>query len=523
MNGSKSCGFPKAADPIGFLRETVIFIIPNSSKPVITMKTFFNLYKCAGLFTAAFLISSFGQVRAQVTVTDSVAIDFLVNEVLLGGGITATNITFNEQAAAGLASSKLGTFSVDSSAFPIAEGMVMATGTATGIAGEPDSPVFEENFTNDPDLMAITAQNMNNCAIIEFDFTATTDTFLIDYVFSSMEYQSFTCSPFNDAFGIFLSGPGISGQFSNNSANIALIPDTDTPVAINSVNSGSPSAAYPAETCLDANPDFVEDSVYFFNNQPQLENSIAYNGHTHMFTAFAQLIPGETYHFKFAIGNASDAALQSAVLMRKGSVNSGLVTSEFQVDVNTEGINVAPEGIYIAGTFNYFVPEAMEMISENLYRFGIQVPPNVNVTYKFLNGNGPDAAELVPDECSISGLMPDGSRHVRMLDGPLTLDPVCFSTCEVCADLLSVNDAEPISLGIFPNPAKGQFQIVPPTDGQTRIRAFDVQGRMVADTRAFVNAGIPVVMDLPAKGLYKVVLYYEQQAEQGYSGTVVVQ
>ena len=485
------------------------------------MKNLLPFHRYAGLFAAILLIAPFGRVSAQVSVTDSLSIEFLVNEVLLGGSIAAENITYNGAPVDGVLTAQLGTFNVDSSAFPIAEGVVMATGMAQGMAGGIDQILLDNNLQNDPDLMAISGQNMNNCAIIEFDFTAITDTFLVDYVFASTEYPSFTCSSFNDAFGIFLSGPGISGEFTNDAENIALIPDTDIPVAINTVNAGFPSGPSDA-LCVQANPNYVDDAIYFFNNNPQLENSISYPGHTHMLTAFAELIPGETYHFKFGIGNAADQALQSAVMMRSGSIAGELETSGFQVDVNTEAIAINPDGIYIAGTFNFFVPEPMEMVATNLYRFNTQVPANVNVTYKFFNGNGPDAAELVPEECSINGLMPDGSRHVRMPAGPLVLEPVCFGTCDVCADILSVNDAEPTRLGIFPNPANGQFQIVPPTDGQARIQAFDVQGRMVMDTRAYVNAGNPVVMDLPAKGLYKVRLYYEQQAEQSYGGTVVV-
>ncbi|HKL40729.1 MAG TPA: choice-of-anchor L domain-containing protein, partial [Cryomorphaceae bacterium] len=296
-----------------------------------------NLVHLCRIFTiSAFLaLFSFQPMLAQVSVDTTMTVEELVNDILLGSDIPATNITYNGVPADSV-TFQIGSFTVDSSAFPIAEGVVMATGEITGIMGEGDIS-SQNGLFDDPDLVAISGQPMNNCAIIEFDFTASTDTFLIDYVFASTEYPGFTCSVFNDAFGIFLSGPGISGQFSNNAINLALIPDSDIPVAINTVNSGMASNPGNESNCLQANPNYIDDSIYFFNNDPQLENSIAYPGHTHMFTAFSALIPGETYHFKFAIGNAVDQVLQSAVMMRKGSVTGGLVTTELQIGVDTEG------------------------------------------------------------------------------------------------------------------------------------------------------------------------------------------
>ncbi|MGB6036257.1 MAG: choice-of-anchor L domain-containing protein [Cryomorphaceae bacterium] len=482
------------------------------------MKSLLTTFRLS--FFSLLLFFSADGLRAQVSVDTTMTVEELVNDVLLGGGISATNITYNGLPADSI-TFQAGSFTVDSSAFPIAEGVVMATGEITGIVGGFENS-SQNQLLDDPDLMAISGQPMNNCAIIEFDFTADTDTFLIDYVFASTEYPGFTCSVFNDAFGIFLSGPGISGQFSNNAANIALIPDTDIPVAINTVNGGAPTGGGWDDTCLEANPNYVEDSIYFFNNDPQLENSIIYPGHTHMFTAFASLVPGETYHFKFAIGNAVDMALQSAVMMRKGSVTGGLVTTELQIGVDTEGFEIAEEGVYIAGTFNFFIPEPMEQIGLDSYKFSVQQPSNVNITYKFFNGNDLNAAELVPENCSINGVMSGGNRFVSTSTEATTVETVCFGECGSCEVPLSIEDESQTKLGVFPNPSDGNFQIVPPIDGFARVQAFDVRGRMVVDTRVYVNAGNPVAIELTSKGLFKVRLNYEGNVENGYAATVVV-
>ena len=49
---------------------------------------------------------------------------------------------------------------------------------------------------------------------------------------------------------------------------------------------------------------------------------IAYDGFTVEFQAFANVIPGETYHIKFAISDVIDALYDSAVLISLPSVST---------------------------------------------------------------------------------------------------------------------------------------------------------------------------------------------------------
>jgi hypothetical protein len=463
--------------------------------------------------------SLFGQVSVDTTMT----VEQLVNDVLLGEGIEATNITFNGEPADQV-NYQVGRFEVASSAFPIAEGVVISTGTVMGIAGGID---FSGNNTyqDDPDLVAISGETMNNCAVIEFDFVASTDTFLIDYVFASTEYPGFTCTIFNDAFGIFLSGPGISGPFTNNAENIALIPNSNIPVSINAVNGGAPTGGGDEQLCLDANPNYVSDSIYFFDNIPTLENSIDYPGHTHIFTAFASVLEGETYHFKFAIGNAFDQALNSAVMIRSGSIVSEEDQNQLQLEVNTEDVNVGPEGVFVGGTFNYFVPEPMVQVAENVYRFTTNVSPFVNVTYKFfLTDEIPNSGELVPQECSIFGAMTNGDRYLTMPDNDLIVETTCFGTCEVCEGVLSADsESGARNLKVFPNPAAdGVFHLPSPESGMARLQIFDIQGKLVNDQRIYTEKGQPVPIEINKSGLFNVRLLYDDRTNIIYSSTVVV-
>jgi len=435
---------------------------------------------------------------AQVQITDSVNLESLVNDVLLGGDLSAFNITYNGMPVEEAQSNQYGTFEILNSAFPISEGAILGTGRVGGFGG--DISYSDGNYQDDADLIALSgAWIVNNCAIIEFDIIAVSDTFLIDYIFASEEYPGWTCSVHNDVFGLFISGPGLEGPFLNDAVNIALIPDSDTPIGINTVNSGYPSFPSEFSYCLAANPNFQEDSIFFMRNTPPLENSIATPGHTHMFTAFASLIPGQTYHIKFATGNAMDNALQSAVFLRKSGVSSQSGLNPLEISVNPDNIVVSPEGLFIAGTFNYFIPEPMVLDVNGNYIFEAMVASDMNVTYKFFNGNGPDSEELVEEECGISGVMNDLSRYVLMPNEPLSLETVCFGTCDELCALISSNDniitRQP---GIFPNPSAGTVQIVLAETGrkQVLVQVYDLTGKKVLERNIASESGEIYTLDI---------------------------
>src|SRR5690554_1867873 len=179
-----------------------------------------------------------------------------IEDILLGAGINAFNITYNGSAAnANVAQNSVRSFNSGTSNFPIAEGVLLNT--------------YQSPTVSDPDLNSIVAPEVvENGVIIEFDFVPSGNTLSFNYIFASSEYSSFTCSQFNDVFGFFISGPGINGPYSNNSMNIATVPNSTIPVGINTVNSGSVSPGgiftdNKASYCSDKDPNWQANSVYF--------------------------------------------------------------------------------------------------------------------------------------------------------------------------------------------------------------------------------------------------------------------
>lgn len=284
----------------------------------------------ATLFLAVFTLLG-ANVNAQLTV-DSLSIQQYVQDVLLGSGIQATNITF--QGCLSQVGYLQNGNSID---LGLNSGILLSSGPAQDIPpAEPqygfidfDCPAAQ----NDADLLNIAnsvpgliGQNfnvtsINDKAILEFDFIPTGDTLRFRYIFGSYEYTQYENSQYNDVFAFLLSGPGITGPyaapagFPGGAQNIAVIPDSNPaiPITISSVNA-------------------TLNSEYFVPVPNQ--DDINARGRTDVLECWAEVVCGETYHIKLAIADGSDTALDSFVLLEEGSFSSNAV-----VDVNLS-INV---------------------------------------------------------------------------------------------------------------------------------------------------------------------------------------
>lgn len=258
------------------------------------------------------------QASAQLNVSTVMSPQQLVEDVLLGSGVVATNITYTGDA------SSRGSFTTGTTNLGLAAGVVLSTGDVLTIPGSGSSAVGGGlQGGSDPDLVQLSGQTINSAAILEFDFVPTGDSLKFNFVFASEEYPDYVCSQYNDAFGFFLSGPGLNGPFTNNAVNVAVVPSTTVPITINTINSGTPGAFYSASTCAAADPNWQNNSVYYVNNQNG--TTVAFNGFTVVLTALAQVQCGETYHIKLAIGNGSDFSLQSGVFLQAGSFQSNVL------------------------------------------------------------------------------------------------------------------------------------------------------------------------------------------------------
>jgi gliding motility-associated-like protein len=272
--------------------------------------------------------------RTQIVV-DSLSIEEYVQDVLLGSGIQATNITYtgcfaqiaymHEGASVGLG---------------IDGGVVLSTDYAKNIQ-VPSPGLGLWNLPNcpttsgEPDLLNVansvpgligqsfSVSSVNDVSILEFDFVPTGDTLRFNYIFGSMEYNAYENTTFNDIFSFFLSGPGITGPydspaaFPNGAVNIAQVPNSNPalPITISSVNGSL--------------------NQQFYINNPTFQ-AINVDGYTVVLEAMHEVTCGETYHIKLAIADGSDTALESIVILEEGSFSSNAVV-DVDLSINVGG------------------------------------------------------------------------------------------------------------------------------------------------------------------------------------------
>lgn len=250
--------------------------------------------------------------QAPMSVIDNNSAQDLV-DMLTGEGVITMNASLNCPSTANGLFEVTGTNNLG-----IDSGIVLSTGQVNGGAGfnsvigpntnsGPGSTTNGINF--DADLSTLVSGTLADVCFLEFDFIPSGDSIQFDYIFASSEYWSFSCSIYNDVFGFFISGPGITGT-----DNIALVPGTDIPVTVNSTTGVGTGAL-----CTAMGPGSPFAQYYNDNtNGP----TTSFGGFTDVFTASATVQPCDTYHLKLAIADLHDSGFDSAVFLRAGSLSS---------------------------------------------------------------------------------------------------------------------------------------------------------------------------------------------------------
>ena len=199
------------------------------------------------------------------------------------------------------------------------------TSVATSVRAE-NVLIAETIASGDQDLaneLNVPVSTLHDAVILEFDFIALGDSIRFNYVFGSEEYTTSTVCTFNDAFGFFISGPGITGK-----KNLALIPNTTIPVSIKQVNN------IPAGC--------VNNPAYYIDNNSN--RYFTYEGHTKVFTAATRVLPCQTYHLKLVIADVGDGTWDSGVFIEARSLSSNTLTIQKNTPVDNVGNNFLVEG-----------------------------------------------------------------------------------------------------------------------------------------------------------------------------------
>ncbi|SFT79369.1 Calx-beta domain-containing protein [Lishizhenia tianjinensis] len=262
----------------------------------------------------------------------------LVQNVLLGTGVQISNINYVGSPGS------IGYFNGANTNIGLDEGVILTTGTIANSPAGPHGPNNQASagvslngggFTKLDAL--VNGSSTFDATILEFDFIPFSDTVKFNYVFASEEYPEFVNSEFNDVFAFFISGPGIPGG----EKNMAIIPGTNDPVAINNVNNGF------------NNNGNCTNCAYYVNNGngstfPENSNNyyVQYDGFTTPLQAISAVECGETYHLIIAIADVGDGLYDSGIFLEANSLSSeSPVTIDYELSSLAFGSsNIMAEG-----------------------------------------------------------------------------------------------------------------------------------------------------------------------------------
>jgi gliding motility-associated-like protein len=301
---------------------------------------------------------------AGILVDENYTPNQLVQDVFIGGDCFDVEAQSISYAGNDLGS---GYFSNGNSSINIEEGVILSTGNIHNSAGPNDNYNSGNSFFNnsvDVDLSQMINSNyLYDISSLEFDFTPTTDQISFEFVFASEEYCEYVNSSFNDVFGFFISGPGINGPFSNNAENIAIVPNTNSYTAINTVNHLTNPAYYVNNIPISQHsqmPGFLQCTGYPVNTNGVAINDIEYDGFTTVMTAMANVQSCETYHIKLIIADVADGYFDSAVFLKANSFSAGDAAN---VSTEALGGGVDANVVYENCEEGYFV---FERANDNL-------------------------------------------------------------------------------------------------------------------------------------------------------------
>ncbi|MBL4585621.1 MAG: choice-of-anchor L domain-containing protein, partial [Flavobacteriales bacterium] len=315
----------------------------NQKNHIVRRNWIHRLTICVLLLSFGFGQNVFSQAISVSESGSNSEVEALVEGVLLGSCVTVSNVTYTGPYVAA------GTFDGTGTILGINGGILLTSGRANiavGPDGSNNARYNHQDFYNDnnydgedPDLTVLATIPTRDAVILEFDFIPQNDTLRFNYIFASEEYPEYVNAGYNDAFGFFISGPGISGPFTNGAENIALIPGTTTPVTIDNVNNGYSATEPSSGPC--------NNCAYYVDNSSG--PAVEYDGYTTVLTAEAVVTPCLTHHIKLAVADAGDHIYDSGVFLEGGSFSAG---GGVTVDIETSNI---PPGIYEGCNDAWFV------------------------------------------------------------------------------------------------------------------------------------------------------------------------
>ena len=248
--------------------------------------------KCLLYISSLFFCFIFSQ--AQFTYQNNTDLESIIKS-LEGDGVVISNIS----SSCSSSKANLDKFKEASGTLGIDSGLVLSTESLDNYNNYNNISCYN-SIDDDIDLNKLISADdkLFDILFVEFDIEVAADKLEFDFVFTSEEYPFYTgcdgsSSLYNDVFGFFISGPGITGT-----KNLAVLPNSNIPVSVGTISE-------------------CKNSTYY------KENSLSpFTAHSTVLKAISKVTACEKYHLKLAIADVGDDALRSDIYIKSGSFTS---------------------------------------------------------------------------------------------------------------------------------------------------------------------------------------------------------
>lgn len=373
------------------------------------------------VFLSLFLMqNSFAQIRLS-----AIKVDDWVRKNFSGQGVVVGNIKFKGY--------PLSTLSYTSSGnvLQVQKGLILSSGNSFNVAGYNNSHNQSSTFADvmkpesDADLAKIIRDKLYDVCYIEFDFVPMDNSIQFNYQFGSDEYPEYVDSPYNDVFAFIVSDDSTS-------RNIALIPGTEVPVSINTVNHKlnqehftdnniykqvvikrdeplklkkygtftgkvlrgiasvfTTSAPVPGDrTVIQPDPELMKKL------DANLYRNLRYDGITRKLTAQTYVTPYKKYHLKIVIADVSDNIYDSGVFIEDRSLTA-------RKDMQQPGFRDYPDLSKVIDPNLILQGKKLEEILPAEYQVQISKPVDQTKVSVQLNNNNSQAIENTPKAANV--------------------------------------------------------------------------------------------------------------------------
>lgn len=260
------------------------------------------------LFAVMLLLSN--STFAQLKITTNRSVTDLVTNVLASKGVSIQNI----ESSANL--NAIGFFDGRGSNLGLDSGIVISTGQVKNAAGKNliGNTGTSNNQAGDSLISKLNPSQPNfDASWIKFDITPESDSIRFRFIFASEEYPEFVNQLYNDVFGLFILGNEYGTE-----TNLAIIPNTNTPVSIQSING-------------------IVNAQLYRDNTNGL--TCSFDGFTTIIEVKAKVTPCKKYQLKFVIADIKDFIYDSGIFIEAQSlqsINKNAVTLIAKKDIISE-------------------------------------------------------------------------------------------------------------------------------------------------------------------------------------------